>query len=196
MECPMRRSEKEARESLEGPVSWDKLRLHVGMVMRIGLSYNSIMDNLREGRLAHSLFNEGALCEMLARMMFWRKLDESLWPKYSSYWGSLTILLEDERLPEDNEPENDDTSRDQDWQMGEDGDNGEEEDDVTIEVEASGKPKYRKAKRRSSPGKPQSPTPSTKFRIQRRSRQARKDYEDLPLEEKAVVEIPDADIVS
>ncbi|KAG3235101.1 hypothetical protein PI124_g19858 [Phytophthora idaei] len=73
-------------------------------------------------------------------------------------------------------------------------------DVVTALSEASVPPPdarpYRKAKRRSSSGSPQSPTRSKKSRVQRRSRLARKEYEDLTPVEKAVVEIPDADIVS
>ncbi|KAG6620351.1 uncharacterized protein IUM83_16395 [Phytophthora cinnamomi] len=128
--------EKATCASLAGlPVVWRTLRTDVQLVMpsgliyrvsmkmlasvmRFGLTYRASMKLLESGNTAHALFMAHDLADMLARMMFWNKVDETDWTRFvpELYYlraenGVDVILL----LGSDDEEEVDKEKRDATW---------------------------------------------------------------------------------
>ncbi|KAG6942514.1 hypothetical protein JG687_00019021, partial [Phytophthora cactorum] len=55
------------------------LHLDVQMVMGMGLNGDSAVVLVQKDMEMYTIFHESPLCDMLARMMFWHKLDDSYW---------------------------------------------------------------------------------------------------------------------
>ncbi|KAE9013950.1 hypothetical protein PR001_g15264 [Phytophthora rubi] len=86
-----------ARGPLPGPIVWDDLRLDVQRLICSGIFLNGAVSWLQEDRPVHTRFCQDDLVEMLSRMMFWNKLNESHWPKYAPerYYLAAEARLDD-----------------------------------------------------------------------------------------------------
>ncbi|KAE8977866.1 hypothetical protein PR001_g25010 [Phytophthora rubi] len=151
-------------------------------------------------------------------MMFWNKLNESHWPKYVPeryylaaealldemeeqkvkplFWGGLSAIgdVEEELPPEDFEPEQDDKSKDADWNAADEGVPVEDVSEVESVSESVTTSNRRKRRGSQTPSADQPPT--KRPRGGSRSLLAQKDYSKLTPAEKAVVEIPENGMVS
>ncbi|KAE9344853.1 hypothetical protein PR003_g8248 [Phytophthora rubi] len=151
-----------------------------------GIFLNGAVSWLQEDRPVHTRFCQDDLVEMLSRMMFWNKLNESHWPNHRD--------VEEELLPEDFEPEQDDKSKDADWSAADEGVPAEDVSEVESVSESAATSKRRKRRVSQTPSVDQ--PPAKRSRGGSRSLLAQKDYSDLTPAEKAVVEIPENGMVS
>lgn len=84
---PPVRTEAETQASLVNlPIVWKKLRSDVQQVMLSGLDYQDTFDLVSGDNMVHSRFNPRLLTVMLARIMYWLKLDVTPWSKYVPSW--------------------------------------------------------------------------------------------------------------
>ncbi|KAE8895764.1 hypothetical protein PF003_g20407 [Phytophthora fragariae] len=209
---------EKARGSLPGPIVWDDLRLDVQRLICSGIFLKGAVSWLQEDRPVHTRFCQGDLVEMLSRMMFWNKLNESHWPKYVPeryylaaearlddlegqevqplFWGGLSAIgdVEEDLPPEDFEPEQDDKSKDADWSATDEGVPAEDASEVESGSEAVTTSKRRKRRCSQTPSADQ--PPAKRSRGGSRSLLAQKDYSSLTTAEKAMVELPEDNMVS
>jgi hypothetical protein len=61
---------------------WQKLRTDVQLAMRAGMAYAGAVELLSGDSVAHTLFHPEPLSEMLFRMMFWNRPDETPWARF------------------------------------------------------------------------------------------------------------------
>ncbi|ETP29045.1 hypothetical protein F442_21742 [Phytophthora nicotianae P10297] len=98
------RTVTQVRESLEGlPVVWSKQRSDLQQVMLSGLDYQDALDLVSGDNEVHTRITSRALTEMLVRMMYWGKLDQTPWTKYVPTWyfKSAEALIEStDEVPE------------------------------------------------------------------------------------------------
>ncbi|KAE8999053.1 hypothetical protein PR003_g27499 [Phytophthora rubi] len=173
---------------------------------------------LQEDRPVHTRFCQDGLVEMLSRMMFWNKLNESHWPKYVPeryylaaearlddmeeqkvqpfFWGGLSATgdVEEELLPEDFEPEQDDKSKDADWNAADEGMPAEDVSEVESVPDSVTTSKQRKRRGSQIAGSDQ--PPAKRSRGGSRSLLAQKEYSKLTAAEKAMVESPEDGMLS
>ncbi|EGZ04480.1 hypothetical protein PHYSODRAFT_343229 [Phytophthora sojae] len=84
---PYARSVEDARASLVAhAVIWDKLRLDVQLAMQSGLDYLDAFDLVCGDNVVHPRFHVRDLLELLVRIMYWRKLDQTPWTSYVPSW--------------------------------------------------------------------------------------------------------------
>uniref|UniRef100_H3GG29 Uncharacterized protein n=1 Tax=Phytophthora ramorum TaxID=164328 RepID=H3GG29_PHYRM len=91
-------SEQDAHKMLADlPVVWDQLRLDVQMLMWSGVGYSGAVELLDQDQVLHTKFPLDPLLEMLVRMMFWNKLDETPWTKHvpRRYFRAARAKLDD-----------------------------------------------------------------------------------------------------
>uniref|UniRef100_H3H901 Uncharacterized protein n=1 Tax=Phytophthora ramorum TaxID=164328 RepID=H3H901_PHYRM len=218
-------SEQDAHKMLaDFPVVWDQLRLDVQMLMRSGVGYSGAVELLDQDQVLHTKFPLDPLLEMLVRMMFWNKLDETPWTKHvprryfraaraklddlleddvrPPVWDALMSLdqEEDDLIPEVFEPEVDDKTKDGDFVPGEE---FELPEDEVIPVDESPPKRTRqKSKRRRTSSSTSGSTPSKKPKRSKRRNDlsatdlARKDFESLTSLEKTIIETPGPSITS
>uniref|UniRef100_H3H5L6 Uncharacterized protein n=1 Tax=Phytophthora ramorum TaxID=164328 RepID=H3H5L6_PHYRM len=179
---------------------------------------------LDQDQVLHTKFPLDPLLEMLVRMMFWNKLDETPWTKHvprryfraaraklddlleddvrPPVWDALMSLdqEEDDLIPEVFEPEVDDKTKDGDFVPGEE---FELPEDEVIPVDESPlKHTRQKAKRRRTSSSTSGSTPSKKPKRSKRRNDlsatdlARKDFESLTSLEKTIIETPGPSITS
>ncbi|KAE8982650.1 hypothetical protein PR002_g23472 [Phytophthora rubi] len=151
-------------------------------------------------------------------MMLWNKLNESHCPKYAPerYYLAAEALLdeleeqevqplfrgrlsatgdaEEELLPEDFEPEQDDKSEDADWNADDDGVPADDISEVESMSDSVTAPKRRKRRGSQTPSADQ--PPAKRSRGGSRSLLAQKEYSKLTAAEKAMVETPKDGMVS
>ncbi|ETM97634.1 hypothetical protein PPTG_20088 [Phytophthora nicotianae INRA-310] len=87
----------QVRESLEDlPVVWSKQRSDLQQVMLSGLDYQDALDLVSGDNEVHTRITSRALTQMLVRMMYWGKLDQTPWTKYVPTWyfKSAEALIE------------------------------------------------------------------------------------------------------
>ncbi|EGZ10913.1 hypothetical protein PHYSODRAFT_337681 [Phytophthora sojae] len=177
----------------------DERRLR--LVMRTGLTYHAVMKLLDKDTVAHDMFFLFELSCMLARMMFWNRLDSTYWTTYvpEIYYLRAEAILE--RWADDSEtPEYwpdliDYTQDDSDLLLGPDDDEGDSESrDATSK---------RRTSSMSSQPDSVSSAPSDKKRRKARpcddrkkSPLARKDMTELTPEELKVIEKPGPGVTS
>ncbi|ETM97403.1 hypothetical protein PPTG_20316, partial [Phytophthora nicotianae INRA-310] len=122
------RTVTQVRESLKDlPVVWSKQRSDLQQVMLCGLDFQDALDLASGDNEVHTRITSRALTQMLVRMMYWGKLDQTPWTKRSSSrrtrWPNLKkVRLEDEAeiqmaLYEDVSSE-EDSERDAEFQDG------------------------------------------------------------------------------
>ncbi|KAE8971462.1 hypothetical protein PR003_g28254 [Phytophthora rubi] len=68
---------EKARGSLPAPVTWKDLRLDIQHLMLMGVYFQGALDWLGEDRPVHTCLYRDDLVEMLVRMMFWNKLNDT-----------------------------------------------------------------------------------------------------------------------
>uniref|UniRef100_H3H7V7 Uncharacterized protein n=1 Tax=Phytophthora ramorum TaxID=164328 RepID=H3H7V7_PHYRM len=218
-------SEQDAHKMLaDFPVVWDQLRLDVQMLMRSGVGYSGAVELLDQDQVLHTKFPLDPLLEMLVRMMFWNKLDETPWTKHvprryfraaraklddlleddvqPPVWDALMSLdqEEDDLIPEVFEPEVDDKTKDGDFVPGEEFELPE--DEVVLVDESPPKRTRQKSKRRRTSSSTSGSTPSKKPKRSKRRNDlsatvlARKDFESLTSLEKTIIETPGPSITS
>ncbi|KAE9083731.1 hypothetical protein PF010_g21100 [Phytophthora fragariae] len=197
---------------------WDDLRLDVQRLMCSGVFLKGAVSWLLEDRPVHTRFCQDDLVEMLSRMMFWNKLNESHWPKYVPeryylaaeallddmeeqkvqplFWGGLSATgdAEEELLPEDFKPEQDDKSKDADWNAADEGMPAEDVSEAESVPDSVTTSKQRKRRGSQIPGSDQ--PPAKRSRGGSRSLLAQKEYSKLTAAEKAMVESPEDGMVS
>ncbi|EGZ10326.1 hypothetical protein PHYSODRAFT_522943 [Phytophthora sojae] len=172
--------EKTACASLANlPIVRRKVRTDVQLVMRTGLTYHAAMKLLDKDTVAHDMFFPFELSCMLARMMFWNRLDSTYWTPYvpEIYYLRAEAILE--RWADDCEtPEYwpnliDYTQDDSDLLLGPDDDEGDSESrDATWEPSAEEKAKIARAKAREDELHPVSPLRRSKRRTSSMSSQS------------------------
>ncbi|EGZ22995.1 hypothetical protein PHYSODRAFT_253755 [Phytophthora sojae] len=148
--------EKTACASLVNlPIVWRKLRTDVQLAMRTGLTYHAAMKLLDTDTVAHNMFFPFELSCMLARMMFWNRLDSTYWTTYvpEVYYLRAEEILErwadDSDTPEYWPDLIDYNHDDSDLLLGPDDDEGDSESrDATWEPNAEEKAKIARAKAR------------------------------------------------
>uniref|UniRef100_H3H3W4 Uncharacterized protein n=1 Tax=Phytophthora ramorum TaxID=164328 RepID=H3H3W4_PHYRM len=174
-------SEQDAHKMLaDFPVVWDQLRLDVQMLVRSGIGYSGAVELLDQDQVLHTKFPLDPLLEMLVRMMFWNKLDETPWTKhvprrYFRIKDGDFVPGEEFELPED---------------------------EVVLIDESPPKRTRQKAKRRRISSSTSGSTPSKKPKRSKRRNDlsatdlARKDFESLTSLEKTIIEKPGPSITS
>ncbi|KAE9333063.1 hypothetical protein PR003_g14211 [Phytophthora rubi] len=81
------RTAEEAWASLaDHAVIWDKQRTDLQLVMRSGLDYLDAFELVSGGHLVHPRIPVRELTLMLARMMYWGRLNHTPWAKYVPSW--------------------------------------------------------------------------------------------------------------
>ncbi|KAE8984164.1 hypothetical protein PR003_g23791 [Phytophthora rubi] len=81
------RTAEEARASLaDHAVIWDKQRTDLQLVMRSGLDYLGAFELVNGDHLVHPRIPVRELTLMLARMMYWGRLNHTPWAKYAPSW--------------------------------------------------------------------------------------------------------------
>ncbi|KAE9087059.1 hypothetical protein PF010_g19864 [Phytophthora fragariae] len=81
------RTAEEARASLaDHAVIWDKQRTDLQLVMRSGLDYLDAFELVNGDHLVHPRIPVRELTLMLARMMYWGRLNHTPWAKYVPSW--------------------------------------------------------------------------------------------------------------
>uniref|UniRef100_H3H8E1 Uncharacterized protein n=1 Tax=Phytophthora ramorum TaxID=164328 RepID=H3H8E1_PHYRM len=194
------------------------------MLMRSGVGYSGAVELLDQDQVLHTKFPLDPLLEMLVRMMFWNKLDETPWTKHvprhyfraaraklddyleddvrPPVWDALMGLDQEEEdlIPEVFEPEVDDKTKDGDFVPGEE---FELPEDEVIPVDESPPKRTRqKSKRRRTSSSISGSTPSKKPKRSKRRNDlsatvlARKDFESLTSLENTVIETPGPSITS
>uniref|UniRef100_H3H473 Uncharacterized protein n=3 Tax=Phytophthora ramorum TaxID=164328 RepID=H3H473_PHYRM len=218
-------SEQDAHKMLaDFPVVWDQLRLDVQMLMRSGVGHPGAVELLDLNRVVHSQFPLDPLLGILARMMFWNKLDETPWTKHvprryfraaraklddlleddvqPPVWDALMALGQEEEdlIPEVFEPEVDDKTKDGDFVPGEEFELPE--DEVVLVDESPPKRMRQKSKRRRTSSSTSGSTPSKKPKRSKRRNDlsatdlARKAFKSLTSLEKTIIETPGPSITS
>ncbi|KAE9069139.1 hypothetical protein PF005_g22015 [Phytophthora fragariae] len=184
--------------------------------MLTGIYFQGALDWLGEDRPVHTCFYRENLVEMLVRMMFWNKLNDSYWPKYvperyylaaearlddlveqgirPPFWGELvpSAVLDAKVLLEESGSEQDEASEESAW--SDTGKESSEDDPDNMKVSISAENSSHQRKRSSSPvSVPDQPPAKRSRRDTRhssRSPLAQKEYYELMADEKTVVEIP------
>ncbi|ETP13655.1 hypothetical protein F441_11257, partial [Phytophthora nicotianae CJ01A1] len=81
------RTVTQVRESLKDlPVVWSKQRSDLQQVMLCGLDFQDALDLASGDNEVHTRITSRALTQMLVRMMYWGKLDQTPWTKYVPTW--------------------------------------------------------------------------------------------------------------
>ncbi|KAE9287294.1 hypothetical protein PF008_g26449 [Phytophthora fragariae] len=81
------RTAEEVRASLaDHAVIWDKQRTDLQLVMRSGLDYLDAFELVNGDHLVHPRIPVRELTLMLARMMYWGRLNHTPWAKYVPSW--------------------------------------------------------------------------------------------------------------
>ncbi|GMF36904.1 unnamed protein product [Phytophthora fragariaefolia] len=81
------RTAEEARASLaDHAVIWDKQRTDLQLVMRSGLDYLDAFELVNGDHLVHPRIPARELTLMLARMMYWGRLNHTPWAKFVPSW--------------------------------------------------------------------------------------------------------------
>ncbi|KAE9021875.1 hypothetical protein PR001_g13283 [Phytophthora rubi] len=164
--------------------------------------FQSALDWLGEDRPTHTCFYREDLVNMLVRMVFWNKLDDSNWPKYvprgvqPPFWGELvpSKVLDAKVLLEESESEqNDESEESVRSDAGKEGP-GDDANDADVPTVAE-KPSQRR-KRPSSHTSVRDQPPAKRSRRDSRSPLAQKEYSQRTAEDKAVVETPGDGVTS
>ncbi|EGZ25028.1 hypothetical protein PHYSODRAFT_257030 [Phytophthora sojae] len=214
---PYARSVEDARSSLVAhAVIWDKLRLDVQLAMQSGLDYLDTFDLVCGDNVVHPRFHVRGLLELLVRIMYWCKVDQTPWTSYvpSWYYKKSEVRLEQLTYTPDKRPAL------KSAMYSEVGDEIDDEtQDETFRTTKLFKTKLdlrttppRKAKRRNStssttssttgsqhPDSEVAPPPAKRPRAAQRCTQftlARKEYAELTLEGLQIIEVPGRGVTS
>ncbi|KAE8875495.1 hypothetical protein PF003_g40409 [Phytophthora fragariae] len=220
------RTVEEARASLaDHAVIWDKQRTDLQLVMRSGLDYLDAFELVNGDHLVHPRIPVRELTLMLARMMYWGRLNHTPWAKYVPSWcfKKAESYLENldgapARWPTLKKLRLDDSAEVMEALFSGVGESEDDDDrDVTFKSSVEFKPQAprttppREAKRRrgsvSSVSSSSAPTgtdppsepPAKRHRPaqdRRRSVLARKEYSELVPDELALVETPGRGVMS
>ncbi|KAE8878743.1 hypothetical protein PF002_g25213 [Phytophthora fragariae] len=160
-----------ARESLPAPITWNDLRLDAQQLMLTGIYFQGTLDLLVEDCPVHTCFYREDLVEMLVRMMFWKKLNDSYWPKYvperyylaaeahlddlveqgiqPPFWGELvpSAVLDAKALLEESVSEQDDASEESAWSDAGRESSEDNADDMNVSISAENSSHQRKRSR-------------------------------------------------
>ncbi|KAE9081781.1 hypothetical protein PF006_g27044 [Phytophthora fragariae] len=220
------RTVEEARASLaDHAVIWDKQRTDLQLVMRSGLDYLDAFELVNGDHIVHPRIPVRELTLMLARMMYWDRINHTPWAKYVPSWcfKKAESFLENldgapARWPTLKKLRLDDSAEVMEALFSGVGESEDDEDrDVTFKPRVEFKPQAprttppREAKRRrgsvSSVSSSSAPTgtdppsepPAKRHRPaqdRRRSVLARKEYSELVPDELALVETPGRGVMS
>ncbi|KAE8966736.1 hypothetical protein PR001_g28308 [Phytophthora rubi] len=220
------RTVEEARASLaDHAVIWDKQRTDLQLVMRSGLDDLDAFELVNGDHLVHPRIPVRELTLMLARMMYWGRLNHTPWAKYVPSWcfKKAESYLENldgapARWPTLKKLRLDDSAEVMEALFSGVGESEDDEDrDVTFKSSVEFKPQAprttppREAKRRrgsvSSVSSSSAPTgtdppsepPAKRHRPaqdRRRSVLARKEYSELVPDELALIETPGRGVMS
>ncbi|KAE8882000.1 hypothetical protein PF003_g33918 [Phytophthora fragariae] len=208
--------------SLPAPVTWNDLRLDDQQLMLTGIYFQGALDWLGEDRPVHTCFYREDLVEMLDRMMFWNKLNDSYWSKYvperyylsagarlddlveqgiqQPFWRELvpSAVLDAKVLLEESGSGQDDASEESAWSDAGKASSEDDADDmkVSISAENSSHRRKRSSSPVSVPDQPPAKRSRQEARRDNRSPLAQKKYSKLTADEKTVVETPGDGVTS
>ncbi|ETP28255.1 hypothetical protein F442_22456, partial [Phytophthora nicotianae P10297] len=98
------RTVTQVRESLKDlPVVWSKQRSDLQQVMLCGLDFQDALDLASGDNEVHTRITSRALTQMLVRMMYWGKLDQTPWIKYVPTWyfkNAEALIESTDEIPE------------------------------------------------------------------------------------------------